>query len=255
MKLKYYLRGVGIGVIIASIVMGIALGGRKEELSETEIRQKAMELGMVDGAGSGTLAQYNSSSTDESAENSIVIEDISNEQISENVVSSSEGESDKDSAALTTIETENQESSSTVSADASGSDNSVEEITVTESSAESTQINENINEDTALAATTSEPVSQSPAEGASTLTAEDGSKLEVTENTNTGTLYVTVVIPKGIGSDTVSSILKNAGLVADGTDFNRFLVNKGLDRYIRSGTKMIPEGATYDEIAEIICRK
>ena len=37
MKLKYYLRGMGIGIILTAIVMGFALGGRKATISDAEI--------------------------------------------------------------------------------------------------------------------------------------------------------------------------------------------------------------------------
>ena len=33
MKLKYYLRGMGIGILLAAIVMGFALGGRDHKKS------------------------------------------------------------------------------------------------------------------------------------------------------------------------------------------------------------------------------
>ena len=48
MKLKYYLRGLGIGVICTAIIMGIALSGNKKEtLSDIEIIERARLLGMV----------------------------------------------------------------------------------------------------------------------------------------------------------------------------------------------------------------
>lgn len=47
MKLKYYLRGLGIGIIGTAIVMGIALSGsKKETLSDAEIIERAKLLGM-----------------------------------------------------------------------------------------------------------------------------------------------------------------------------------------------------------------
>lgn len=46
MKLKYYLRGLGIGIIGTAIVMGIALSGKKETLSDAEIIERARLLGM-----------------------------------------------------------------------------------------------------------------------------------------------------------------------------------------------------------------
>ena len=48
MKLKYYLRGLGIGIICTAIIMGIALSGNKREtLTDAEIIERARLLGMV----------------------------------------------------------------------------------------------------------------------------------------------------------------------------------------------------------------
>lgn len=47
MKLKYYLRGLGIGILITALIMGISLGG-KETLTDAEIRERATQLGMVE---------------------------------------------------------------------------------------------------------------------------------------------------------------------------------------------------------------
>ena len=49
MKLKYYLRGIGIGVILTAIIMGFALGGRKATMSDAQVIQRAKELGMTEG--------------------------------------------------------------------------------------------------------------------------------------------------------------------------------------------------------------
>lgn len=48
MKLKYYLRGIGIGMIATTIILMIAFAVHKEQpLSDEEIRTRAAELGMV----------------------------------------------------------------------------------------------------------------------------------------------------------------------------------------------------------------
>ena len=47
MKLRYYLRGLGIGIIVTALVMTIA-GSKEETLSDAEIKRRAAELGMVD---------------------------------------------------------------------------------------------------------------------------------------------------------------------------------------------------------------
>ncbi|MDE7353746.1 MAG: hypothetical protein K2O06_11965, partial [Acetatifactor sp.] len=47
MKLQYYLRGLGIGIIVTALVMGITKD-RNEPLTDAEIRAMALEIGMVD---------------------------------------------------------------------------------------------------------------------------------------------------------------------------------------------------------------
>ena len=38
MNLKYYLRGLGVGIVVTALIMGISLGGKKESLSDKEIK-------------------------------------------------------------------------------------------------------------------------------------------------------------------------------------------------------------------------
>lgn len=47
MKLKYYLRGLGIGIVVTTLILTIAFSGHKEKLSDDEIIKRAEELGMV----------------------------------------------------------------------------------------------------------------------------------------------------------------------------------------------------------------
>lgn len=63
MRLRYYLRGLGIGMVVTALVMGVALKGDRT-LSDAEIRARAMELGMVDG-DSRTLADIQASQESE----------------------------------------------------------------------------------------------------------------------------------------------------------------------------------------------
>ena len=50
MKLKYYLRGLGIGIAVTALVMGLALGKVKNNttMTDEEIKQRAAQLGMVE---------------------------------------------------------------------------------------------------------------------------------------------------------------------------------------------------------------
>ena len=46
MKLKYYLRGLGIGIVVTAIIMSIT--NKPEEMTDAEIKMRALELGMVE---------------------------------------------------------------------------------------------------------------------------------------------------------------------------------------------------------------
>lgn len=48
MNLKYYLRGLGLGIVMAAIVLGITASGKKAALTEEEIVARAKDLGMVE---------------------------------------------------------------------------------------------------------------------------------------------------------------------------------------------------------------
>lgn len=45
MKLKYYLRGLGIGILVTALIMGATDG---KELTDEEIKARAIQLGMVE---------------------------------------------------------------------------------------------------------------------------------------------------------------------------------------------------------------
>lgn len=48
MNLKYYLRGLGIGIVVTALIMGIVSGAGKKAPSDAEVRERAKALGMVE---------------------------------------------------------------------------------------------------------------------------------------------------------------------------------------------------------------
>lgn len=78
MKLKYYLRGLGIGMIVTALILGISFSNRQEQTAQTmtedQIRERAAELGMVDSSEltlaelQNSIKQSTESSTTEAAE-------------------------------------------------------------------------------------------------------------------------------------------------------------------------------------------
>ena len=62
MKLRYYLRGLGVGIVVTALILGLS-GGEKENLSDAEIKERAAALGMVD-TNSLTLAALQTQNTE-----------------------------------------------------------------------------------------------------------------------------------------------------------------------------------------------
>lgn len=64
MKLKYYLRGLGIGMAVIALILGISFSGRQgqeaQTLTDEQIRERASELGMVDSSELTLAALQNS---------------------------------------------------------------------------------------------------------------------------------------------------------------------------------------------------
>ncbi len=64
MKLKYYLRGLGIGIIITTIILSIASGKDSKSMSDEEVVARASELGMVMEEKNDGLFGANTESTE-----------------------------------------------------------------------------------------------------------------------------------------------------------------------------------------------
>ena len=64
MKLKYYLRGLGIGMIVTALILGISFSNRQDQTSQImtddQIREREAELGMVDSSELTLAALQNS---------------------------------------------------------------------------------------------------------------------------------------------------------------------------------------------------
>lgn len=74
MKLRYYMRGLGIGIFVTAILMSVTIDGKTEKLTDAEIIQRAEQLGMEQKYESTVLA-------DTVSENEVQTEDIVDEEI------------------------------------------------------------------------------------------------------------------------------------------------------------------------------
>lgn len=216
MKLKYYLRGLGTGIIITALVMGVAAGRGKGTLSDQEIKERAMELGMVE-KNSRVLSELAASTEQETAQNSSDADKSQNTPEGETSHSDSTSESD-------TLSNEQQTNES-------------DTITPTDSGE---QPQEESNSPTA-GSTQTEP-STPPASTENSQPPDSTEKISITVN-------------PGDSSDMVSRTLAAAGLVENAEEYDQYLCNNGFARSICVGTYQIPVGSSEEEIAKIVTKK
>ena len=273
MKLKYYLRGMGIGIILTAIVMGFALGGRKATLSDAEIIQRAKTLGMVDGEngvlldsqdqeGEETTDDTSSSSTPLFEEGAKIPEKDQQEVANSGSSAAEVAEKEEEGTAATSEASEDEVSASNSSTKETKTTAQSGKGSVTESStsASTSSASSASSSETGkvAAATTESSTSSASASEASTVDQANASSEASTSNstsqTGINTSSKTVTIPGGLGSDQVAQILVREGIIDNAVSFNKYLVDSRKDRVIRSGVKIIPEGATYEQVASIITK-
>ena len=216
MKLKYYLRGLGIGMMVTALILGISFSHRESQaMTDEQIRERAVELGMVDSSELTLAALQNSvkQPTESTPENGKETQEQNN------------GET----AATETQETQTETSPVTTT--------EPEETTAPETTAEP----ENT---TAPQATPSPETTTAPQ-------ASPEPDMAVAEEGQTAS----ITIQRGDDSGSVSRRLYEAGLVENAKAFDNYLCNNGYSRSINPGTYEIASGTSEEEIAKIITGK
>ncbi len=225
MNLKYYLRGLGIGIVVTALIMSIAAGGKKETLSDEEIRERARALGMTE---SGTLLEADLTGEEASKEN----EDASpiDGALSDTEADDKAAEAEKSPEQDESSEPE--EGALDAADDASGQDEAAKPET------EDIQEQNNFEEQNA--------VLDVPDEDSAPLESENG------DDTASETEGVTIQVRQGDGSYNICKKLEEAGLISSATEFDTFLCERGYDKTIRVGTFQIPKDADPEQIARIL---
>ena len=217
MKLKTYLRGLGLGLVVASLVTGV---GSRQTMSDEQIKARAKELGMIES--NTYLNQVDAAiETEETPEPDMESETLVETMESETLESETQAELESETMVETGEETETTTEETTAEETAAESEESVAETTAQETAPE----------------TESEPV-------------EESQEQPVEENTAPET--VTFQIHSGDSSVSVAKRLAEAGLVGDAKAFDQYLCQNGYDKKIRTGTYEIQNDSSNEEIAKII---
>ena len=219
MKIRYYLRGLGLGILFSAgfFLLGDNSG---QTMSDEMIKERARELGMIEStilADMGTSIEE--TETFESEANSAV----------ENSVEMDTSEMETMSEGMTTTEDDTEEALSEEET------TSIEEIT--EENFESME---------------EEQMQEENSQEMEEDTSEKNEEVSSDEALNDEEL-IRVVVDKGDGSDTVSQKLYEAKLIVDPYVFDRYLIKNGYDRKIVADEHMIPMGSGWKEIAECLC--
>lgn len=227
MKLRYYLRGLGIGIVITALLMGLTKGGAKETLSDDEIIARAEALGMV--------------------QSSVLSSDLNHEEQGEDgvTVSYNTALDEPDIAALP----------DSAGADQTGDAAGVVDTEATDKTADAADTVDS--EKVADAAGDSEKVADATgaSEGSTKASDTDVADNSTKATDTTGAATITVTINSGDGSDTVARRLAELGVITDAGDFDRYLCQNGYDKKLATGNHEINAGAGYQEIAEILIKR
>lgn len=222
MKLKYYLRGLGLGVIVAAIVLSFS--GKTEELTDAEIKMRATKLGMVEKSVLADIQNDKSNSgnivkNDEKINEENVDEKENNEFVEDDIMENTQNEEGNIETLKQDAQENNEKKELTEPSEQSKLPGQSETPEKTEDNKEEKDSNKNITE----------------------------KKEEKVEK------FIVISVNPGNGSELISRKLYDAGLVESAILFNRFLVANEYDKILRSGDHEIPVGATEEEMARILC--
>ena len=204
MNVKSYLKGIGVGMIVASLILIIA-GNINNRMSDADVIKRAKELGMVEASAvnqsTETVVAANTEETKENAE----------AETKENSADTSTVETNEDKTVVenNTTDTDTDTSEDTKPEDANVSEDNTEDSNVTEDTTDT-----------------------------------------VKENTGE---TVNVEVRSGMSSESVSLAVKNAGLVDDDIEFNKYLCENGYDKKLRVGSFDIPSGSDFETISKYLC--
>ena len=241
MKLKYYLRTLGIGIVVTALLMGISVN-KQNKITDEEIRERAKQLGMVE-ADAYVLSDLKESQPNAEAEASTVEEEsASGENSRENSLPEEGSEEEsvpEESSEEESVPEESSEEES-VPEESSGEESLSEESSGEESLSEEGSEEENVPEESSEESSANEE--ESPSETESETQPDDNSDV------------VLFTVNRGDSSDKVSRRLEELGLVEDADEFDKYLCRNGYDNRISVGTYEIIKGSTWEEIAKIITR-
>ena len=219
MKLRYYMRGLGIGMLVAALVLVLS-GNTGNKMTDEEIKKRAAELGMVED----TKEVLSETAAETKPESELETVTGTKPEIEPETVTEAEPE--------TVTEAEPETEPETV-------EETVESQTESDTQEENdiqAEVDQEKKEEVEALKKAAEEV------------AENAQSLNPNET-------VTIQVYSGDSSVAVAKRAQAAGLVESAEAFDRFLCQNGYDKSICVGNYQVPKNSTEDEIARIITKK
>lgn len=223
MNIRNYLKGIGVGIIVASLVLIIAGKFNNKAMSDDDVIKRAKELGMVE---STTL-------TSPSANNGLTGKDDNvriNEDADKNSSDTDKNSNDTDKAVEGTDQPE------------TGVDVNADNTNTADDDKSTTEADKEKNAD-----------DQNQASEDKSVTGTDSDRTSNTDKNVKSSETVSVEVKSGMSSESAATAAKDAGLVDDDIEFNKYLCANGYDKRLRVGQYDIPKGSDFETIAKYLC--
>ncbi|MCR5411320.1 MAG: hypothetical protein K6E90_10140 [Lachnospiraceae bacterium] len=285
MRLKTYLKGLGLGIFVTALIMSLGSSRAKGEMTDEEIMARAEKLGMVsenslllseakqaaEDAGkrardNAAMQEVGTDKTDEKdtaeatsiAENGEIIKN--DPEASDDAVGTSPQAGD---ATATASEKEDragqaggnsgtsEKPANTPTADNSSSEKQSDDLSSAKKSDDSSSAKKSDD-------SSSEKKSDDSSSAKKT---DDTSSAKKTDSESSGNdpadgeEIIVINVNSGESSLSVASEMVKAGLITDARQFDSYLVLSGYDRHLVVGSHPIPKGASAEEMGKILTSK
>lgn len=256
MKLRYYMRGLGIGIFVTAILMALTIHGKTERLTDEQIIERAEALGMEMKYSSDVLADTVSENAAEDTKPAELPNQVKEETSLANRLQAEEMEENPLLAGAgvdSSADEQDNNAADTAQQDIYHEDPDAAERT--EAKTDTTDRKEQTQDGSAQENAAGEKNTAQNASADAKAAGQDegvaGESSAADTQTVTGAAKQ-ITVSSGDGSDTVARKLYEAGLISDASSYDRYLCQNGYDKKICTGVKTIPAGATEAEIAKIL---
>ena len=239
MNLKYYLRGLGLGILVTALILSVA-GRNRRTMTDAEVKERAKELGMIEN----TVLLEKPEETESASETT-----ANTESVSETTAGS-----DGEVQIGTDIGNNEDVSQGDLSKEETPKDNQPKEETSEEEkpqkgASQDTEPKEDISQEVTDDPERPEELSKNNTEDTQ---GENDEKVTSAGEDQSRTDEVTLTIVSGDTSYSVAKKLYELGVVPSVEQTDRFLCANGYDRTIRTGVYTIAPEETLESVAKRI---